>query len=175
MKYSSTKSGFTLIELMVVIVIMGILSAVAVPKFFGQIAKAKASELCPSAGSYIHLQDTFNTEHADSIGSWKAIGYSMQSNVNFKYTEAGVEGGINPAKIFSTDEGEAAAWKAENIVALGDCIANSVWKIDVMKSTSSDFNLIYNIAITGGLGGDCAILASNFASLDSRNKVVGTP
>ena len=37
------KSGFTLVEIMVVVVIMGVLVAVGVPKLFGVIAKAKAS------------------------------------------------------------------------------------------------------------------------------------
>ena len=65
MNSSSTKSGFSLIELMVAIVIMGVLSAIAVPKLFGQMAKAKASELYSSAGNYIHLQDTYNAEYQD--------------------------------------------------------------------------------------------------------------
>ena len=49
------KNGFTLIEIMVVIVILGVLAAVGVPKMFGVIAKAKASEVPVAAGTYISL------------------------------------------------------------------------------------------------------------------------
>ena len=44
------KNGFTLIEIMVVIVIMGILAAVGVAKLVGMIAKAKAADVPTAAG-----------------------------------------------------------------------------------------------------------------------------
>ena len=69
------KNGFTLIEIMVVIVIMGILAAVGVPKLFGAIAKAKASEIHTAVGTYIHAQDAY-LHGNNAIGSWKEIGFS---------------------------------------------------------------------------------------------------
>lgn len=38
------QSGFTLIEILVVIVILGVLGAIAVPRFFGQIDKAQITK-----------------------------------------------------------------------------------------------------------------------------------
>jgi type IV pilus assembly protein PilA len=43
-KKNLLQKGFTLVELMIVIVIVGILSAIALPNFLNQTAKAKATE-----------------------------------------------------------------------------------------------------------------------------------
>ena len=175
MNSSVFRGGFTLIELMVVIVIMGVLSAVAAPKLFGHIAKAKASELMPAAGAYIHLQNTYNIEHEGKIGSWKTIGYSMNSNTNIKYSENGTEGGVAPPTTYSTDEGETAAWKAENKAPFSDCAANSVWQIDVHKSPSNELYVVFDVKITGGAVGGCALLTSKFVSLDTYNGSIDAP
>ena len=47
----NSKKGFTLVELMVVILIVGILAAVAIPLMQGRIDKAKWSEANAAAGS----------------------------------------------------------------------------------------------------------------------------
>ncbi|QNI85827.1 prepilin-type N-terminal cleavage/methylation domain protein [Synechococcus sp. PROS-7-1] len=45
------EKGFTLVELMIVIVIVGVLSAVALPNFLSQTQKAKASECVQQLGA----------------------------------------------------------------------------------------------------------------------------
>jgi type IV pilus assembly protein PilA len=56
------EKGFTLVELMIVIVIVGILSAVALPSFLNQKARAKAAEAVTQGGLYLKEAEIQNTE-----------------------------------------------------------------------------------------------------------------
>ena len=47
------EKGFTLVELMIVIVIVGVLSAVALPNFLSQTSKAKATECTTRLGAIL--------------------------------------------------------------------------------------------------------------------------
>lgn len=169
MKIGKKKGGFSLIELMVVIVIMGILAAVAVPKLFGHMAKAKASEVYSAAGTYIALQDAFNMDNQSSIGSWGQIGYTMPETNNFAYYEVNTKGGDSGKNSVSVETGKDAAWKAVSRVSLNDCVTGSVWQIDIKKS--KDYNLVYEVGITDGPNGNCGVLTTNFGALSTVNHI----
>ena len=153
------KQGFTLIELMVVIVIMGILAAVAVPKLFGMIAKSKASEVGPAAGTYVKLQEAYASE-SNAIGGWTLIGYQAPGSsvasggktTNFTYT--GALGG-NSTSTTAVSE----AWKAAANVALNDCPINSTWTLQTNIASATGV-----VSFTAALGSEskCLTLTPNF-------------
>ena len=67
---NALEKGFTLVELMIVIVIVGILSAVALPNFLNQTTKAKLTEADTLSSSYIKLYETeklISTDAADDV------------------------------------------------------------------------------------------------------------
>ena len=78
---NALEKGFTLVELMIVIVIVGILSAVALPNFLSQTEKAQATEAKSQISAYL------KQAHAEfmELGSVTTTTGAMQSG-KFTYT-----------------------------------------------------------------------------------------
>ena len=69
-KQNILQQGFTLVELMIVIVIIGVLSAVALPNFLSQTNKAKATECTTKLGSIMSM---VGAEHLLSVTDADAL------------------------------------------------------------------------------------------------------
>ena len=85
----SKNNAFTLVELLVVVVIVGVLSAVALPQFFNQTKKAAATEgtqqasaIAKQAAAYYLEQGTLGTVDADCSDY---AGTIKDTNTNFTY------------------------------------------------------------------------------------------
>lgn len=82
----SLKKGFTLVELMVVIVIIGILAALAIPRFLGATNKAKATEFKPVLKQIYTLQEAYKQEK-DAYGTSAAmIAFDVPTAGNPRFT-----------------------------------------------------------------------------------------
>ncbi len=84
------RKGFTLVELVIVIVIVGILSIVAVPTYRGYTRKAMATEGRTLLGTIMTAQKIYYTEYAhycivsSSISFHKELDVDARSNKYFK-------------------------------------------------------------------------------------------
>jgi prepilin-type N-terminal cleavage/methylation domain-containing protein len=129
MRKKLQQKGFTLIELMVVIVIVGILAAVAIPKFMDASAKAKMSEAPTVLASYESAQLAHVAE-TSSLGDIANLAFdSPTASKWFSYGENGGADGTYRATAVGGPVGDFA----EN-----DWIQTEVTNAGVIDHTNSN-------------------------------------
>lgn len=76
--FTKNQQGFTLIELMIVVGIIGILVAIAAPNFSRYQSKARQSEAKIALAAIYGAEKSFYSEYSAYIGSTEAIGYAPE-------------------------------------------------------------------------------------------------
>jgi prepilin-type N-terminal cleavage/methylation domain-containing protein len=119
------RKGFTLIELMIVVVIIGILAALAIPRFMKATTKAKQSEakqllkqIYTMERAYRQANDTYGddglTSAPGALFTFPQIGVEVQSGARYTYVIAA----------------QADAFTATATANLDDDATNDIWQID---------------------------------------------
>jgi prepilin-type N-terminal cleavage/methylation domain-containing protein len=135
-KVHKSNKGFTLIELMIVVVIIGILAALAIPRFMRSTTKAKQSEAKQLLKQIYTMQHAYRQE----FDSYCLNGVTATAAAPNTFAQIGVE--IQASARYSYVMAAAAnTFTCTATANLDDDAANDVWTIDqtgTLTCTSND-------------------------------------
>ncbi len=69
--------GFTLVEILIVVVILGILAAIVIPQFTDASTEAKTSSLCSDLQTFRSQIELYKIQHTDALPHTSAVGLEL--------------------------------------------------------------------------------------------------
>jgi type IV pilus assembly protein PilA len=146
-KQPKGQKGFTLIELMIVVAIIGILAAIAIPNFLRYQAKSRQSEAKTNLGAVFVAETAYFSEQ-NRYGSFAEIGYALAGTTNRYTYRSPANGGAATSTLGLSDQ-------------IG-CLAVNCIKTDAAPAVPSNASLL-----------PFGFTASAVADLDSDTTIDG--
>lgn len=87
--FAKARKGFTLIELMIVVAIIGILAAIAIPNFIKFQARSKTGEAKANLKGYFTAEKAYYQEHDVYSASMSAVGFTPERGNRYTYNFGG--------------------------------------------------------------------------------------
>ena len=140
-KQARTPNAFTLVELMVVVAIVGILSAVALPNFLSQTDKAKATEAKTNISSTLKQAHALFLENGNNPQNTNptmnsSYGTPEDGETKFNYTQASFANNI--WTITATGNSNDSGLNGK---AIDGCVNFNTGKVDIQSELDSDIDV----------------------------------
>lgn len=124
------KKGFTMLELLMVVIIIGILATLALPQYMGFIEKARATEAISTIGTIRTAQNLYKLETGTYSSDINALAITVPTSGAGTYWTYGVTGasdtgfGVTATR---TSKKAAAGIAGQNIVMTWNDSAGETW------------------------------------------------
>jgi type IV pilus assembly protein PilE len=123
---TGNKKGFTLIELMIVVVIIGILAALAIPRFMRSTTKAKQSEAKQLLKQVYTMQHAYRQE----FNVYACPGAVASAAAGAAFARIGVDVGASARYTYTMTTATATAFLCTATANLDDDAAVDTWTIN---------------------------------------------